>query len=117
MRASKMLLKTLRETPAEAEIASHQLMLRAGLMRKLAAGIYSYLPLGLRSLHKVEQIVREEMDAAGAQELLMSALLPAESYQAPAAGKCSAPKCSVCRIGTSVIFVLAPRMKKFLRKP
>lgn len=82
MRASKMLLKTLRETPAEAEIASHQLMLRAGLMRKLAAGIYSYLPLGLRSLHKVEQIVREEMDAAGAQELLMSALLPAESYQA-----------------------------------
>ena len=77
MRASKMLLKTLRETPAEAEIASHQLMLRAGLMRKLAAGIYSYLPPGLRSLHKVEQIVREEIAAAGAQELLMSALLPA----------------------------------------
>lgn len=82
MRASKMLLKTLRETPAEAEIASHQLMLRAGLMRKLAAGIYSYLPLGLKSLRKVEQIIREEMDAAGAQELLMSALLPAEAYQA-----------------------------------
>ncbi len=81
MRLSKMLLKTLRETPAEAEIISHQLMLRAGIMRKLAAGVYSFLPLGLRSLHKVEQIIREEMDAAGAQELLMSALLPAEYYQ------------------------------------
>ncbi len=81
MKVSKLLLKTLRETPAEAETVSHQLMLRAGMMRKLAAGIYSYLPVGLRSLHKVEQIVREEMDAAGAQELLMSALLPAEAYQ------------------------------------
>ncbi len=81
MKVSKLLLKTLRETPAEAETASHQLMLRAGMMRKLAAGIYSYLPLGLRSLHKVEQIIREEMDTAGAQELLMSALLPAEYYQ------------------------------------
>ncbi|MBE7048339.1 MAG: proline--tRNA ligase [Ruminococcaceae bacterium] len=81
MKVSKMLFKTLRETPAEAETLSHQLMLRAGLMRKLAAGVYSYLPLGLRSLHKVEQVIREEMDAAGAQELLMSALLPAEYYQ------------------------------------
>lgn len=82
MRMSKLLTPTLREVPAEAEIASHQLMLRAGLIRKLAAGVYSYLPLGLRSLKKVEQIVREEMDRAGAQELLMSALLPAEAYQA-----------------------------------
>ena len=75
-------MPTLREVPAEAEIASHRLMLRAGLIRKLAAGIYSYLPLGLRTLKKVEEIVREEMDRAGAQELLMSALLPAEAYQA-----------------------------------
>ena len=82
MRMSKLLMPTLREVPAEAEISSHQLMLRAGLIRKLAAGVYSYLPLGLRSLKKVEQIVREEMDRAGAQELLMSALLPAEAYQA-----------------------------------
>ena len=81
MKVSKMLLKTLRETPAEAETVSHQLMLRSGMMRKLAAGIYSYLPMGLRSLHKVEEIIREEMDRAGAQELLMSALLPAEYYQ------------------------------------
>ena len=82
MRMSKLLMPTLREVPAEAEIVSHQLMLRAGLIRKLAAGIYSYLPLGLRTLQKVEQIVREEMDRAGALELLMPALLPAESYQA-----------------------------------
>ncbi len=82
MRMSKLLMPTLREVPSEAEITSHKLMLRAAMIRKLAAGVYSYLPLGLRSKSKVEQIVREEMDKAGAQELLMSALLPAEAYQA-----------------------------------
>lgn len=79
---SKMLVATLREVPAEAEIKSHQLMLRAGLMRKNAAGIYSWLPLGLRSLRKVEQIIRDAMDSHGALEVLMPALLPAETYQA-----------------------------------
>ncbi|MBQ3553234.1 MAG: proline--tRNA ligase [Clostridia bacterium] len=82
MKVSNMLLSTLREVPAEAETTSHQLMLRAGLIRKLAAGVYSFLPLGLRVLNKVENIIREEMDAEGAQEVLMSALLPAEAYQA-----------------------------------
>ena len=82
MRMSKLFLSTLREVPAEAETISHQLMLRSGIIRKLAAGVYSYLPLGIRVLKKVENIVRTEMDNAGAQELLMSALLPAESYQA-----------------------------------
>ncbi len=82
MRMSKLFLSTLREVPAEAETISHQLMLRGGIIRKLAAGVYSYLPLGLKVLKKVENIVREEMDRADAQELLMSALLPAESYQA-----------------------------------
>lgn len=81
MRVSKLLMPTLRENPAEAEITSHQLMMRAALIRKLAAGVYSYLPLGLRSLKKAENIIREEMDNAGAQELLMSALLPAEYYK------------------------------------
>lgn len=81
MRVSHLLMPTLRETPAEAEITSHILMLRSGMIRKLAAGVYSYLPLGLKTLRNVENIIREEMDAAGAQELLMSALLPAESYQ------------------------------------
>lgn len=82
MKVSKMFIPTLREVPAEAEIASHKLMLRAGLMRKLASGIYSFLPLGYRSFRKVEEIIRQEMDRAGAQELIMSALLPAETYQA-----------------------------------
>ncbi len=82
MRMSKLFLSTLREIPAEAETVSHQLMLRAGIIRKLAAGVYSFLPLGYKVLRKVENIVREEMDRAGAQELIMSALLPAESYQA-----------------------------------
>lgn len=75
-------MPTLREVPAEAEILSHQLMLRAGLIRKLAAGMYSYMPMGLRALRKVQDIVREEMDRAGANELLMSALLPADYFQA-----------------------------------
>lgn len=74
-------MPTMREVPAEAEIPSHQLMLRAGLMRKVASGIYSFLPLGYRVMRKVENIVREEMDRAGAQELLMPAVLPAEYYQ------------------------------------
>jgi len=82
MRVSKMLIPTLREVPSDAEIMSHKLMMRAGYIRKLATGIYSYLPLGIRTLKKVEQIIREEMDRAGAQELLMAALLPAEAYQA-----------------------------------
>lgn len=81
MKLSNLFMPTLREVPAEAEIVSHQLMMRAGLMRKLAAGVYSYLPLGLKTLKKIENIIREEMDDAGAQELLMSALLPAEYYQ------------------------------------
>ena len=82
MRLSNLLVPTLREVPSDAEIMSHKLMMRAGYIRKLAAGVYSYLPLGLRTLKKVENIVREEMDNAGAQELLMSALLPSEAYQA-----------------------------------
>lgn len=81
MKVSKMLLPTLREIPAEAEIPSQQLMLRAGLMRKLASGIYNYLPLGLRSFRKIEQIIREEMDRKGAQEIIVSSLVPAELYQ------------------------------------
>jgi len=81
MKYSKMLIPTLREVPAEAEIASHKLMLRAGLMRRLASGIYSYLPLGFRAFKKVENIIREEMDKAYAQELVMSALIPAEAYK------------------------------------
>ncbi len=81
MRASRFLIATLKETPADAEIISHQLMLRAGLIRKLASGLYSWLPMGLRVLRKVERIVREEMDRSGAQEVLMPAVQPAELWQ------------------------------------
>ncbi len=81
MRTSQFPLQTLKETPADAEIASHRLMLRAGMIRKLAAGLYTWLPLGLRVLRKVERIVREEMDRAGALELLMPAVQPAELWQ------------------------------------
>ncbi len=81
MRVSRFLLSTVRETPAEAETVSHRLMLRAGMIRKLAAGIYTWLPLGLRVLRKVEHIVREEMNRAGAQEVLMPAVQPAELWQ------------------------------------
>ena len=78
---TKTLIPTLREPPAEAEILSHKLLLRAGLIRKLAGGVYTFLPLGLRVLHKVEQIVREEMDRAGAIEVLMPALHPKEIWE------------------------------------
>lgn len=81
MKLSKMLISTLREVPGEAEIASHKLMLRAGMIRKSATGIYTFMPNGVRVLKNVENIVREEMDKAGAQEFLASALIPADLWQ------------------------------------
>src|SRR5579859_2684282 len=81
MRWSQTLIPTLKETPAEAEIASHKLLLRAGLIRKLTGGLYTFMPIGLRALRKVEQIVREEMNRAGALEVLMPALQPPEIWQ------------------------------------
>jgi len=81
MRVSRFPLQTLKETPADAEIISHQLMLRAGMIRKVAAGVYNWLPLGLRVLRRVEAIVREEMNRAGALELLMPAVQPAELWR------------------------------------
>ena len=92
MRISRLFGRTLREAPADAELASHQLALRAGLIRQLAAGIYSYLPLGWRVVRKIEDIMRQEMDAIGAQEMLMPVVNPAEiwratgRYDAPAPG-------------------------------
>jgi len=90
MRASRFLLATVKETPADAVVISHQLMLRAGMIRKLASGLYNWLPVGLRVLRKVERIVREEMDKSGAQEVLMPVVQPMElwdeSGRAPAYG-------------------------------
>src|SRR3981081_1599006 len=81
MRLSQYPINTLKETPAEAEVISHQLMLRAGLIRRLAAGLYSWLPMGLRTLRKVERIIREEMNRAGAFEMVMPVVQPAELWQ------------------------------------
>ena len=81
MKASRMLIATLKETPNEAVISSHVLLLRAGMIRKLVAGVYNYLPLGLRVLNKVEKIVREEMDNSGALEILSSAIQPKELWE------------------------------------
>ncbi|MBR3457502.1 MAG: proline--tRNA ligase, partial [Selenomonadaceae bacterium] len=81
MRATNLYAPTLRQTPADAEILSHQLMLRAGMMRKSANGMYHFLPLGWRTIRKIEQIIREEMDAAGGQEICMPILQPAEYWE------------------------------------
>lgn len=81
MRASNLLISTLKETPADAEIVSHQLMLRAGLIRRLASGLYTWLPMGLKILRKTEAIIRDEMDKAGAQEVLMPSVQPSELWQ------------------------------------
>ena len=81
MKASKMLIATLKEAPNEAQISSHILLIRAGMIRKLVAGVYNYLPLGLRVLNKIENIIREEMDESGAQEILSSAIQPKELWE------------------------------------
>ena len=81
MKASSFHLVTLKETPVDAEVVSHQLMLRAGLIRRLASGIYSWMPLGIRVLRKVENIVREEMNKSGALEVLLPAIQPAELWK------------------------------------
>ena len=81
MRLSQYPLSTLKEVPSEAEVISHQLMLRTGMIRRLAAGLYVWLPIGLRVVRKVEQIVREEMNRAGALEVLMPTVQPAELWK------------------------------------
>jgi len=81
MRMSRLLVRTLREAPADAEVVSHQLLVRGGYIRRLASGVYTFLPLGLRVLHNIERVIREELDAAGSQELLLPALHPRELWE------------------------------------
>ena len=81
MKASQFLVSTLKEAPADAEVVSHQLMIRAGMIKRLGSGIYNYMPMGLRVIRKVEAIVREEMNRAGAIELTMPVVQPAELWQ------------------------------------
>ena len=100
MRISRLVTRTLRDDPPEAETASHRLMLRAGLIQQVAAGVYAYLPLAWRSLQKIEQIVREEMDAAAGQELRMPALQPMELWEQTGRGqRRSATTCFRWRTG------------------
>ena len=81
MRARSYFLSTLKEAPADADVISQQYMIRAGMIKKLAAGVYTYMPVGLRTIRKIEKIIREEMDRAGAIELLMPLVQPAELWQ------------------------------------
>ncbi|WP_167577624.1 proline--tRNA ligase [Ammoniphilus sp. YIM 78166] len=108
MRQSSLFLPTLREVPSEAEIASHQLMLRAGFIRQLVSGVYSYLPLGYRVLRKVTQIVREEMDRSGAQEISMPAIQPAELWQETGRWEAYGPELMRLKDRHDRSFVLGP---------
>ena len=81
MRARSFFISTLKEAPSDADIVSQQLMIRAGMIKKLAAGVYTYMPMGLRSIRKIENIIREEMNRAGAIELLLPMVQPAELWQ------------------------------------
>lgn len=108
MRQSTMFIPTLREAPSEAEAISHQLLLRAGFIRQLAAGIYTYLPLGWRVLRKVEQIVREEMDRAGAQEFLMPAMQPVELWDESGRNEVYGPELIRLRDRHDRAFALGP---------
>ena len=107
MRTSRFFISTLKEAPADAEVISHQLMLRAGMIKRLAGGIYTWMPVGLRVVRKVERVVREEMDRAGAIELSMP-----NCGRNRAAGKNMARNCYAARIGTSAILSSARHTRK-----
>ena len=112
IRLSSSFVRTLREDPADAEVASHRLLVRAGYIRRSAAGVYTWLPLGLRVLRKVEQIVREEQDAIGGQEVLFSALQPREPYEATGRWEDYGPPCSGCRTGARTTTSSLPRTRR-----
>ena len=109
---SKIFLPTLKDTPQDAEVISHQLMLRAGMIRKVASGIYTWLPLGLRVLRKVENIVREEMNSSGAQEVLMPMVQPKELWEETKRWKKMGPELLRIQDRHKEIFVLDQRTKR-----
>ena len=108
LRWTETLLNTLREPPQDAEIVSHKLMIRAGMMRKLGGGLYVYLPLGMRALRKIETIVREEMDRAGAQETLFPILQPAELWKQTGRWETMGPGMFRVKDRKDAWYVLAP---------
>src|SRR5438876_135595 len=114
MRMSRLFLRTLRDDPSDAEVDSHRLLVRAGYIRKVAAGIYSWLPLGHRVLRRVEQIVREEMDAAGAQELLLPIIQPLELWQRTGRDKAYGPLMFRLNDRKETGFALAPTAEEVI---
>jgi prolyl-tRNA synthetase len=112
MRLSAYPIQNLKEVPAEAEIVSHRLMLRAGLVRRLAGGLYTWLPMGLRVLRKVERVIREEMDRAGALEISMPVAQPAELWVSPGAGTSSGRSCFASRTAMTATWCSARRTRK-----
>ena len=108
MRYSAGLINTVREVPSEAEVISHQLMLRAGMIKKLAAGVYSFLPLGYRVIRKIEEIIRKEMDQAGAQEVFLPVLCPAELWQDSGRWSVYGPELIRCKDRHNREFCLGP---------
>ena len=114
MRMSQLFLRTLRDDPADAEVDSHRLLVRAGFIRKVAAGVYSWLPLGYRVLRRVEQIVREEMDAAGAQELLLPIIQPLELWQRTGRDKAYGPLMFKLNDRKETGFALAPTAEEVI---
>ena len=112
MKLSKRHLKTLREAPKEAELVSHQLLIRANLVRKVAAGIYEFMPLGYRSLRKVENIVREELDRIGDQEILMPGPNPAELWKESGRWYAYGPERGESRTETEETSALDRRMRR-----
>jgi prolyl-tRNA synthetase len=113
MKASQFFISTLKEAPADAEVVSHQLMMRAGMIKKLGAGIYTYMPMGLRVIRKVEAIVREEMNRAGAVELLMPVVQPAEFWQETGRWARWARSCCASRTGTTATSLCSPPAKRW----
>lgn len=111
-RMSKLFVRTLRDDPAAAEIPSHRFLVRAGYIRRVAPGIYSWLPLGLKVLQRVENIVREEMDAMGGQEVLLPALLPVSPMRSRIGGRSMAPTCSAWLIARVPTCCSDPPMKR-----
>ena len=115
MRQSQLFVPTLKEDPAQAEVVSHRLMLRAGLVRPVAAGLYTWLPLGLRVIRKIEAIAREEMNVSGAQEVLMPVVQPAELWQQSKRWEKMGRNCCACTTGTIATSVSGRRTRKSSR--
>lgn len=112
LRLSSLFVRTLRENPSDAEVPSHQLMLRAGYIRRAAPGGFTWLPLGWNVYRNVERVVREEMDAAGFQEVHFPALLPASPTRPRTAGPNTDRTCSACKTGAASITSSAPRTRR-----